>query len=190
MIRRLLVSTAVFVGSAACASNNNPAVSVPPSAGAVTASPAGAIRVTSSAFKANETIPVKYSCQGQNVAPQLQWSGVPSGAKELALVMFDPDARGGAGFLHWVAFKIPPATSAFAENTVPTGVRQAKGGAGKAGYIGPCPPAGPAHHYEFTVWALRDSIDLPDGAPGDDVRAQLSGKSIAKGTLVGLYARR
>jgi Raf kinase inhibitor-like YbhB/YbcL family protein len=146
------------------------------------------IVVTSPAFRADGYIPVKYTCQGQNVSPSLQWANIPPDAKELALVLFDPDAPNG-GFLHWVAFKIPPATKSFPEGSLPPGVRQAKAGAGKAQYVGPCPPAGSAHHYQFTLSALRGTIDLPDGAPGADVRAEIARLTEAEGLLVGLYKR-
>jgi Raf kinase inhibitor-like YbhB/YbcL family protein len=183
--KRLLVAL-LFLSllSAACSKNNNPAVvgeSVPPSV--VTA-----IHVTSSAFAANADVPVKYTCQGQNVSVPLEWTNIPSTAKELALVMFDPDAPNG-GFLHWVVFKIAPTVRAFPEGSVPSGVRQGRNGTGKAGYLGPCPPAGPVHHYRFTLSALRSAIDLPDGAPAADIRSEISKSSIAEGLLVGLYKR-
>ena len=91
----------VLLAAAACAKNSNPAVATPPpgSAAPSTVPRTGAsIVVTSTAFAANTDIPVKYTCQGSNTLPPLSWTNVPPGAKELALVMFDPDAPNG-GFL-------------------------------------------------------------------------------------------
>jgi Raf kinase inhibitor-like YbhB/YbcL family protein len=181
----------MLLAFAACSSNNNPAVA-PPSASAAPSVPprmGESINLTSSAFAANSDIPVKYACQGQNVSPPLEWTNIPPGAKELALVMFDPDAPNG-GFLHWVVFKVAPTIRSFPEGSVPAGVRQARNGTGKTGYLGPCPPVGRVHHYRFTLSALSSAIDLPDGALATDVRNEISKSSIADGLLVGLYKRR
>jgi Raf kinase inhibitor-like YbhB/YbcL family protein len=144
------------------------------------------IVMTSPAFAANADIPVKYTCQGVGTSPPLSWTGVPPGAKELALVLFDPDAPNG-GFLHWVVFKIPPTATSFPAGSIPAGARQAKNGTGKASYQGPCPPAGKVHHYQFTLSALNAPIDLPEGADGASVRSEISSRTIAEGLLVGLY---
>ena|SRR5438309_7500740 len=176
----------VLLAATACAKNGSPAVaSAPPTA---TPRPGGSIVVTSPAFAANGDIPVKYTCQGAGVSPPLQWTNVPKEAKELALVAFDPDA-GNGGFVHWVVFKIPPTATSFAEGSLPAGVREAKNGTGKASYLGPCPPAGKVHHYQFTLSALYVPIDLPNGSDATAVRAQITNKSIAGGLLVGLYQR-
>jgi Raf kinase inhibitor-like YbhB/YbcL family protein len=147
-----------------------------------------AIHVTSTAFAANTEIPVKYTCQGQSISLPLEWTNIPSTAKELALVMFDPDAPNG-GFVHWVVFKIPATTRSFPEGSLPGGVREGRAGTGKSGYIGPCPPAGPAHHYRFTVSPLSSPIDLPNGASLSELQGALAGRVIADGLLVGLYKR-
>jgi len=176
----------VLLAFAACAKNGNPAVaSAPPGS----ATPRAGIVVTSPAFVANGDIPLKYTCQGAGVSPPLQWKNVPAEAKELALVLFDPDA-GTGGFLHWVVFKIAPTVTSLPEGSLPAGVREAKNGAGKASYLGPCPPAGKVHHYRFTLSVLYAPIDLPDGADGGAVRKQITNTSIADGVLVGLYQRR
>jgi len=182
----------LVVSLAGCASKSNPTVATPPpgSAAPSTVPRTGrSIVLTSSAFAADATIPVKYTCQGAGTSPPLAWSNVPPGAKELALVVFDPDA-GSGGFLHWVVFKIPPTATSFAEGSIPAGARQARNGTGKASYQGPCPPAGKVHHYQFTLSALRSPIDLPNGADGAAVRSEIASAKIADGLLVGLYERR
>jgi Raf kinase inhibitor-like YbhB/YbcL family protein len=147
------------------------------------------IRLTSPAFEDGATIPVKYSCDGDDVSPPLSWSGVPGGARELALLVEDPDAPGGT-FVHWVLFKLPADRDGVAEAEVPDGAHQAENSEGDTGYAGPCPPKGDApHHYEFTLYALSSAIDLPDGAAAEDVRAAVSDRALARGRLVGRFGR-
>lgn len=147
-----------------------------------------AIDVTSSAFGADEEIPVVHSCAGQNISPPLAWTGVPDEARELALVVDDPDAPRGT-FTHWIVFGLPPSTSSVDENSVPAGAKQAKNSAGRAEYAGPCPPSG-THHYRFTVYALDASLELPDGVSTDRALDAISEHAIAQGQLVGLFAAR
>jgi Raf kinase inhibitor-like YbhB/YbcL family protein len=189
---RAVAALVLLLALAGCAKSANPAVATPPpgSAAPSTIPRTGkSIVVSSTAFAADGEIPVKYTCQGSSVSPPLEWKNVPPDVKQLALVLFDPDAPNG-GFVHWVVFDIPATATSFAEGSVPAGARQAKGGSGKAGYVGPCPPAGTAHHYRFTLSALSSTIDLPDGAPAQQVRSEISSKTIADGVLVGLYRRR
>jgi Raf kinase inhibitor-like YbhB/YbcL family protein len=147
------------------------------------------IELTSTAFEDGGTIPVRNTCDGDGVNPPLAWTGVPSGARELALLMDDPDAPGGT-FVHWVLFKVPADTKDIPEDSVPRGARQGKGSTGDASYAAPCPPKGDEpHHYEFTLYALKSAIDLPDGAAADDVRAAVAKTALARGRLVGRFGR-
>jgi Raf kinase inhibitor-like YbhB/YbcL family protein len=147
------------------------------------------ITVTSSAFDDGGTIPRRYSCDGDEVSPPLAWKGVPDGAHELALLVEDPDAPGGT-FVHWVLFNIPADANGLAEGDVPTNARQGQSSTGEAAYAGPCPPKGDApHHYEFTLYALKSGLDLPDGAAADDVRAAVAKAALARGRLVGRFGR-
>ena len=147
-----------------------------------------AIDVTSSAFAADEEIPVVYSCAGQNISPPLAWTGVPDDASELALVVDDPDAPRGT-FTHWILFGVPTSTSSLDENSVPTGAKQAKNSTGRAEYAGPCPPSG-THHYRFTVYALDAPLQLNDGADTDQALDAISEHTVAQGRLVGLFTAR
>jgi Raf kinase inhibitor-like YbhB/YbcL family protein len=147
------------------------------------------ITVSSTAFEDGGTIPRRYSCDGDDASPPLAWKGVPDGARELALLVEDPDAPGGT-FVHWVLFKIPAGTDRLAEGRVPPGARQGKNSAGKAAYAGPCPPKGDAqHHYEFTLYALKSALEQPDGAAADEVRTAVGKAALARGQLVGRFGR-
>jgi Raf kinase inhibitor-like YbhB/YbcL family protein len=148
-----------------------------------------AIVVQSTSFAADAPIPQEYSCNGANVSPPLTWSGVPSAAKALAVVVDDPDARNGP-FVHWVLFNVDASLSSLDRGTVPTGARQAKNSAGKPAYTGPCPPSGDGpHHYRFTVYARRAPVTLADGASSGEALDAILAAATAKGTLVGTFAR-
>jgi Raf kinase inhibitor-like YbhB/YbcL family protein len=148
------------------------------------------ITFTSPAFKDGGTIPKRYSCDGAEVSPPLRWRGVPGGARELALLVEDPDVPGGGTFVHWVLFKIAPGLRGLAEGKVPVSARQGTNSTGASGWAGPCPPGGdPPHHYEFTLYALRTPLDQPNGAAPDAVRSAVARTALARGRLVGRFGR-
>jgi Raf kinase inhibitor-like YbhB/YbcL family protein len=132
------------------------------------------------------TLPREFTCDGANRLPRLEWSTPPSGTKELAVEMVDPDAPRGL-FTHWLVYGIPPSASSLA--TLPTGVTEGVNDFGRAGYGGPCPPRGPAHHYHFIVFALDTRLRLAAGATRSDLESRISGHVIGKGELVATYQR-
>ncbi len=147
--------------------------------------------VKSSAFANGTSIPVRHTCDGDDVSPPLSWSGVPAGTQSLALIMDDPDAPGGT-FTHWVIYNISPAESGLAEGlpgvqVLPGGMHQGKNSFGTTGYSGPCPPAGLAHHYIYHLYALNRSPNLPATADRAALEADMRGCIIAEGVLVGTY---
>jgi Raf kinase inhibitor-like YbhB/YbcL family protein len=145
---------------------------------ATSATPAAStIRVSSSAFQAGGAIPRKYSCSGDEVSPPLSWSGVPSGTRELALVVDDPDA---GGFIHWVLTGIDPATTSIAEGQVPKGATEV------SPYKGPCPPGG-THHYDFAVYALPSGAKVDSSDPREAI-GQIRSAASARGQLVGTFS--
>ena len=147
------------------------------------------ISLTSPAFTAGGTIPERFSCDGDDVSPPLRWTGVPDDARELALLVEDPDAPGGT-FVHWALFKVKPGREGIAVAEVPAGAREGENSSGDAGYAGPCPPKGDApHHYEFVLYALSSPIDLENGAAAADVRAAVKDGAMARGRLVGRFGR-
>ena len=144
------------------------------------------ITVTSDAFKANEAIPSQFTCDGAEKAPSLSWSGVPSDAKSVAILVEDPDAPKGT-FTHWMVTNIPPAdTSLSSDGALPQGAVAAKNDKGATGYAGPCPPSG-THHYHFRVYALDKTIAQPTSRA--DFMKEIKGHVLAQGDLVGTYSR-
>jgi Raf kinase inhibitor-like YbhB/YbcL family protein len=151
------------------------------------------IKITSSAFQDGGLIPAKYTCDGADVSPPLQWDNVPQGTKSIALICDDPDAPMGT-FVHWVIFGLPAETRQLAEKvpadkTLPSGARQGTSGFGGVGYGGPCPPSG-THRYFFKIYALDTTLDLPAGARKSDLLKVMQGHILAQGQLVGKYKRR
>jgi Raf kinase inhibitor-like YbhB/YbcL family protein len=158
--------------------------------------------LTSPAFKDGAPIPgPKYAgnlksnpnCVGENVSPPFAWSNPPAGTKSFALIMFDPEGRGGAGVIQWVAYGIPVAMTGLAEGdgSQPSDkFATGKSAVAVPAYLGPCAPPGAPHHYVFTLIAN----DLEPGAlqPGltrDELIAALGGHVKGVAGIVGLYAR-
>lgn len=163
----------------ACASSASLTPTVPPGAARLT--------LVSSAFAEGETIPKKFTCDGSDLSPALQWSGAPPTTRSFVLIMDDPDAPLGT-FTHWVAFDIPATQTGIAEGTLSAGTSGRNSG-GKTGYMGPCPPSG-VHRYIFTLYALdMDSLKLSAGATKDQVLAAMEGHILAQGSLMGKYGR-
>ena len=144
--------------------------------------------LTSPNFEEGDPIPRVHTCDGEDMPPELHWSGVPSGVVELALTCEDPDAPGGT-FVHWVAWGIDPSSGRLAADDV-SGIRQGRNGFGNNGFGGPCPPPGHGlHHYEFTLYALDQPIDLEPGSTIDELRSAIDGHIRATATLMGTYER-
>ena len=147
------------------------------------------IRLTSSAFEPDATIPREFTCDGEEVSPPLAWTGVPADARSLALLVEDPDAPGGT-FVHWTVFGMAPDTEAIEAGRVPAGAREGENSFGDEGYGGPCPPEDdPPHRYVFTLYALRSDPGLEAGASPRDVRDAVADAAIARGQLTGRYGR-
>lgn len=144
--------------------------------------------VTSAAFFDGETVPQQYTCDGADVSPPLDVSGIPSDAAELALIMEDPDAPGGT-FVHWVLWGVDGAVTSLPEGGVPDGAVHGSTSFGGNHYGGPCPPPGDPHRYIFTVYALSEAPNLEPGASADELRAAIDGSVLAEGSLTGMYGR-
>lgn len=149
------------------------------------------LQLTSSAFAAGAPIPVRHTCNGQDLSPPLGWSGVPAAAKSLALICEDPDAPGGT-FYHWGLFDLPAELASLAEGTsTPKGAMAARNDFGSAGYRGPCPPKGHGiHHYHFRLFALSvPHLTVPSSAGCKELLAALRSHVLASADLVGTFGR-
>jgi Raf kinase inhibitor-like YbhB/YbcL family protein len=174
---------------------------------ATSAAAADPFTVTSTTFKDGQLMPRKVAnanpnnpnCVGENVSPQLSWTGVPEGTRSFAILMEDPEGRGGAGVHHWVAYGIPASVTSFAEGEVTKASEKYIGGKSTQGvgnYSGPCTPPGSPHHYTFVVVATDlDPKELPPGLTREEVLAKIvppaPTPSHAKGAtgIVGLFVK-
>lgn len=147
----------------------------------------GDMKLTSSAFINNQSIPVKYTCDGQNVSPPLSISDIPNNTRSLALIMDDPDAPAGT-WVHWTVWNIDPTIKEIPEGNIPAGAVEGKTSFGKPGYGGPCPPSG-THHYIFHLYALDSTLSLNSSSTKEDLEKSMEGHILDKAELVGLYSR-
>jgi Raf kinase inhibitor-like YbhB/YbcL family protein len=148
----------------------------------------GDLALRSPAFANHEPIPARHTTDGENVAPALEWSGVPDGTAAFAVVVHDPDAPLVDGFTHWVAYGIPGDAR---------GLREGGGDAvegvtsrGDSGYRGPAPPPGHGvHHYYFWVYALDEDLGLEPGLERRALFERIEDHVIEQARLVGTYER-
>ncbi|UGS38115.1 Putative lipoprotein LppC [Capillimicrobium parvum] len=147
------------------------------------------MQLTSPAFIDGGSIPPRFTCNGSGVSPPLDWRGTPDGARSLALLVEDADASGGT-FVHWTVWDLAPKVRGVLSGSVPAGAREGENSAGDKAYAAPCPPKGDAaHHYRFSVYALREPLGLDQGAPAQDVRDAIAQQAIARGRLTGRFER-
>ena len=153
------------------------------------------LTLSSSAFDDGQTIPSKYTCDGDSVSPPLSFGGVPEGTKSLALIVDDPDVpkklKPDGVFDHWTLFNISPDTREISENGS-AGTAGANG-SGKSAYTGPCPPAQyepSEHRYIFRLYALDAELNIPAGASKKEVLAAMEGHIVGQAELIGRYKRK
>jgi Raf kinase inhibitor-like YbhB/YbcL family protein len=159
-------------------------------------SPAGAtdLWLTSPAFRPGGPIPVRHTCDGEDLSPELAWGDPSRGIRAFALIVEDPDAPRGA-FTHWIIFDLAPDARGLPEGVPPTerppgGGAQGRNDFGNIGYNGPCPPPGPAHRYRFRLFALDAPVAAGPGASRLELLGAMDGRVVAHTELVGAYGRR
>ncbi|OGW81982.1 MAG: phosphatidylethanolamine-binding protein [Omnitrophica bacterium RIFCSPLOWO2_12_FULL_44_17] len=151
------------------------------------------IIVTSPAFKDGEMMPEKYTCDGKNISPPLEWMDLPINTESIVIVADDPDAPMGT-WVHWVLYDIPPSEVFIDEDVPPVGVLNNGATHGMTdfrtmGYGGPCPPSG-VHRYFFKIYALDDFLHLPPGATKEQIEMEMEGHIVGYGELMGKYQKK
>jgi Raf kinase inhibitor-like YbhB/YbcL family protein len=155
------------------------------------------MNLTSPVFTNQDTIPARYTCDGDDISPPLQWSGTPERTRSFVLIIDDPDAPDPAApkrvWVHWVLYNLPASLTDISEGAsaraLGPGVRTALNDSGEHGYGGPCPPVG-RHRYFHKLFAL--DTELPDLGPRAkivDVEKAMAGHVLAEVALVGTYQR-
>lgn len=150
------------------------------------------IKVKSSAFEDGGLIPKKYTCDGTNISPPLEWESRPTGCEAFALICDDPDAPMGT-WVHWVVYNIPARINRLSEDIpaskiLDSGIIQGTNDFRKIGYGGPCPPGG-THRYYFKIYALDTAVKLESGATKSQLLRAMEGHILAQGQLMGRYKR-
>jgi Raf kinase inhibitor-like YbhB/YbcL family protein len=151
-----------------------------------------ALEIMSTAFSSGESIPTKFTCDGDDVSPPLQWSDPPQGTQSFALIADDPDAPAGT-WVHWVLFNMPAESRSLPESVSPDpdltdGGRHGENSWGRLGYGGPCPPSG-THRYFFKLYALDSALDLAAGARKDKLLNAMEGHILGQTEVMGVYSR-
>jgi len=146
----------------------------------------------STSFLDGGSIPRRYTCDGADLSPQVQWQSAPASTKSFAIVMDDPDAP--IDFTHWLVWNIPPGVRELAEGAsrqgvMPSGSAEGTNDFGRLGYGGPCPPPGMPHHYMFRVYALDRVLNLPSGATPKQLGAAMVHHIVGWGTIAATYQR-
>jgi len=153
--------------------------------------------VRSTAFASGKPIPRRHSGDGEDLSPPLSWSGVPSSARELAMIVDDPDAPTSEPWVHWVIYKIPAPTEGLAEGVPPVArpsfpptAVQGENSWGSVGYRGPAPPKGHGvHRYFFKLYALAKALDLAEGLDKPSLLKAMKGHIVAEGELMVTFER-
>lgn len=143
--------------------------------------------LSSSAFEHGAAVPRRHTCDGEDVSPELAWSGVPEETRSLALVVDDPDAPGRT-FLHWLAWGLEPEAGRLGEGeAAPV---EGPNDFGSTGYRGPCPPSGHGpHRYFFRLHALGAPVDVRAGADRDELERAIRDHQLGTAELIGTYER-
>jgi Raf kinase inhibitor-like YbhB/YbcL family protein len=154
------------------------------------------LALTSPAFSAGGDIPFLFTCEGSDISPPLEWTGIPGTAKSLVLIVDDPDAPDPDAprmtWVHWVLYNLPPSAGGLAQDAgragLPAGAREGTNDWKRPGYRGPCPPIG-RHRYFHKLYAL--DVVLPDlGRPTKaQVEAAMKGHVVDQAELVGTYQK-
>ncbi len=145
------------------------------------------LTIKSPEFGNNEMIPSKFTCEGENINPELKISGVGAETKSLVLIMDDPDAPMGT-WVHWTLWNIDPETAVIPQNSVPEGAVEGITSFRKPGYGGPCPPSG-THRYFFKLYALDKLLELGTQTTAGDIEKAMEGHILDSAELIGLYKK-
>lgn len=148
--------------------------------------PSELFTLTSPAFAPNGPIPEAHTCEGAGTSPPFTWANIPAGTVELVLLVNDPEA---GGFIHWMVAGIPPTAISIAPGLAPVGSVELKNTTGAQGYAPLCPPDGPGHTYEFTLYALATPSGLTAGSDPLAASAQVASTASGIAVLTGTYER-
>ena len=145
--------------------------------------------IKTTSFNSEEIIPQKYTCDGENISPSLEWKDVPNGTQSFVLIVDDPDAPLGT-WNHWIIYNIPNHITKLEENIqiLPNPAKLGKNSWGSENYSGPCPPSG-EHRYYFKLFALNAQIKSKDKISRTNIEQLIKPYVIGETVLMGRYER-
>jgi Raf kinase inhibitor-like YbhB/YbcL family protein len=154
------------------------------------------LTLSSTAFTHNGGIPARYTCEGDDITPALDWENIPANTRSLVLIVDDPDAPDPEApqrtWVHWVLYNLPPEATGLPEGTasadLPAGTGEGLNDWNRPGYGGPCPPVG-RHHYFHKLYALDTRLPEMGSPTKADIEAAMAGHIIAQTELVGTYEK-
>lgn len=153
------------------------------------------IKIKSSVFEEGESIPTKYTCNGINVSPPLEWTSLPENTVSIAIICEDPDAVTIAGYVwcHWIIFNLPSDINSLPEHIMTREIldnnaAQGLNDFGRVGYGGPCPPNG-THHYYYKIYALDIKLELPPQTTRKAFLESINGHILDQGQIMAIYTR-
>jgi Raf kinase inhibitor-like YbhB/YbcL family protein len=144
------------------------------------------MKIFSPVFTENGTVPVKYTCDGENINPPLMIEGVPDHSKSLVLIMDDPDAPAGL-WTHWILYNLPVDTQRIEENSAPG--NQGINSANEKFYQGPCPPGRVSHRYHFHLYALDSRLEVPDGITRKQIDTLIQRHTLDLAEIIAYYPK-
>jgi Raf kinase inhibitor-like YbhB/YbcL family protein len=154
------------------------------------------LQISSQAFADGGEIPPKYTCQGDDIAPPLEWEGVPENARSLVLIVDDPDAPDPDAprmiWVHWLLYNLPADIPGLPEGVttanLPDGVREGLNDWKRTGYGGACPPIG-RHRYFHKLYALDTVLEGLDKPTRAQLESAMKGHILAQAQLMGTYRK-
>ena len=154
---------------------------------------ASKMELKTSSFEPSGFIPKRFTCEGENVAPEVEWRNPPAGTQSYAIIEDDPDAPSGT-FVHWVVYNVPAKYTRISEgmlknDAMTPGIRQGTNDFSSIGYSGPCPPPGKAHRYFIRLYALDTTTSLHPAATREELDAAMQGHILARAELMGRFKR-
>jgi Raf kinase inhibitor-like YbhB/YbcL family protein len=151
------------------------------------------LKLKSASFENGGTIPKRFTCDGADLSPALEWSGAPANTKSFALIVDDPDAPVGT-WVHWVLWNLPASAHGLPEGVpkraeLEGGAAQGQNDFRKNGYGGPCPPPGNPHRYFFKLYAVDGALKLTANGTKADLERAMQGHILAQAEWMGRYGR-
>lgn len=186
----IVIAGLAIIGTAGCSSKSSTTTtaSVPSASPSEKPTPQGKFTLGSPDIASGVQIPLEFTAYGSNISPELTWSSVPAGAKDMALAMIDR-MEDGSDFVHWVVYSISPTEKGFPRNGVPAGAVQGQNTISETKYFGPEPPPNQTHTYTFTLYALSSKLSLQPGADWATAKVAMEGKILGQAEFSAPFKR-